>query len=71
MLKTLNDNLPDMNLKELEQDTSEDDDENEEVLPLDFRTALIESENKVIIQAKPLKLITEEDLLKEDYSKKP
>ena len=59
-----------MNLKELEQSDSKDDgnqsdnenesdDDDEEVLPLDFRTALIEQENKVIIQAKPLKLKTE------------
>ncbi len=47
LLKTLNDNLPDMNLKEFEEDEEEDDDE--EVLPLDFRTALIEEENKVVI----------------------
>jgi hypothetical protein len=47
-----------MNLKELEND--EDEDEEEEVLPLDFRTTLIEEENKVVIQAKPLTLRTEE-----------
>jgi hypothetical protein len=46
LLKTLNDNLPDMNLNELE---ASEDDEDEEVLPLDFRTTLIEDENKVII----------------------
>ena len=47
LLKTLNENLPDMNLRELESDESEE--EEEEVLPLDFRTALIEEENKVVI----------------------
>lgn len=62
-----------MNLKEIEdeeirrmtdgEDNTDDDDE--EVLPLDFRTALIEHENKVVIQAKPLTLKTDEDLLKE------
>jgi hypothetical protein len=46
-----------MNLKEIEdeeirrmtdgEDNTDDDDE--EVLPLDFRTALIEHENKVVI----------------------
>ena len=42
-----------MNLKDIDNDDDEDDDE-EEVLPLDFRTAMIEQENKVVIQAKPL-----------------
>ena len=41
------------------------DDDDEEVLPLDFRTALIENENKVVIQAKPLSLKTEEELMRE------
>ena len=48
--ETLNEHLPDMNLKDIEE-TSEGD---EEVLPLDFRTALIANENRVVIQAKPL-----------------
>lgn len=52
-----------MNLKELEEE--EDDEDEEEVLPLDFRTALIEDENKVIIQAKPLSFKSDEDLIKE------
>lgn len=44
-----------MNLKELEVDEqSEDAEDDEEVLPLDFRTALIPEENKIVIQAKPL-----------------
>ncbi len=55
-----------MNLKELEND--EDEDEEEEVLPLDFRTTLIEEENKVVIQAKPLTLRTEEQLQIEDLN---
>lgn len=45
-----------MNLKDIEESASEGDDE---VLPLDFRTALIESENRVVIQAKPLAFKTE------------
>jgi len=67
-----------MNLREIEdeetkrmtegEDNGEDDDDDEEVLPLDFRTALIEHENKVVIQAKPLALKTEEDLIKEAVS---
>ena len=47
----MQDNLPNLNLKDIDESASEGDDE---VLPLDFRTALIESENKIIIQAKPL-----------------
>lgn len=35
-----------MNLKDIESDDEEDE---EEVLPLDFRTAMIEQENKVVI----------------------
>ena len=50
LMETLNQNLPDINLQE--SGTSQDEDE--EVLPLDFRTALIESEGRVVIQAKPL-----------------
>ena len=49
MLKALNDNLPDMNLNEGIEDEDEEEDDEEEVLPLDFRTALIEEENKVVI----------------------
>lgn len=56
LLETLNENLPDMNLAEIEESESDRDDggEDEDVLPLDFRTALIEKENRVVIQAKPL-----------------
>jgi len=54
--ETLNAHLPDMNLKEIEETASEGD---EEVLPLDFRTALIADENRVVIQAKPLEFKTE------------
>jgi hypothetical protein len=45
-----------MNLKEIEEEETrrmtegeDNDDDDEEVLPLDFRTALIENENKVVI----------------------
>lgn len=54
--ETLNEHLPDMNLKDIEETGSEGD---EEVLPLDFRTALIANENRVVIQAKPLEFKTE------------
>ena len=40
-----------MNLKDIAETGSEGE---EEVLPLDFRTAFIPNENKVVIQAKPL-----------------
>lgn len=50
LTETLIENLPDMNLKEIEESESEQDD----VLPLDFRTAMIEKENRIVIQAKPL-----------------
>jgi hypothetical protein len=43
----------------------DNDDDDEDVVPLDFRTALIEQENKVVIQAKPLTLKTDEQLLRE------
>ena len=63
-----------MNLREIEEEENrrmtegEDngtEDEDEDVVPLDFRTALIEHENKVVIQAKPLALKTDEELLRE------
>jgi hypothetical protein len=44
MTNTLVQNLPDIDMASA---TSDDDDE--EVLPLDFRTNLIKSENKVVI----------------------
>jgi len=43
--------LPELNLKDITESESEADDD---VLPLDFRTAMIEKENRVVIQAKPL-----------------
>lgn len=44
LLRTLQENLPDVNLKDIEQEPSEEDEEEDEgeVLPLDFRTAMIE-----------------------------
>ncbi|CDW76833.1 UNKNOWN [Stylonychia lemnae] len=67
--KTLIENLPEANLRQLEQDEESEyeneDNDNEEILPLDFRTAMIESENKVVIQAKPLHFKTDEEILRE------
>lgn len=71
LLRTLNENLPDMNLKEIEEEENrrmtdgEEDDDDDDVVPLDFRTALIETQNRVVIQAKPLSLKTDDDLLRE------
>ena len=46
----LNQHLPDMNLKEIDDSESERDELSDaDVLPLDFRTALIEDTNKVVI----------------------
>jgi len=46
-----------MNLKEIDDSESERDELSDaDVLPLDFRTALIEEDNRVVIQAKPLSL---------------
>lgn len=56
MRDVLKANLPDMNL----ENTSESDD-NEEVVPLDFRTKLIGSTGDVVMQAKPLKIYNSED----------
>jgi hypothetical protein len=58
-LKVINDkmheemqkNLPELNLKDQSESESSD---NEDVLPLDFNTAMIGKENKIVIQAKPL-----------------
>lgn len=46
-----------MNLEESDNSGTEED----EVLPLDFRTALLESEGRVVIQAKPLTSKFDED----------
>jgi hypothetical protein len=55
-----------MNLQDIASSPStkaqdEEDSDNEEVLPLDFRTAMIQEENKIVIQAKPLAFKTLED----------
>jgi hypothetical protein len=56
LLRTLQENLPEMNLREIEEEENrrmtegeDNDDDDEDVVPLDFRTALIEHENKVVI----------------------
>jgi hypothetical protein len=49
---TLIENLPELNLNEVSESESEADDE--EVLPLDFRTAMLEKDSRVVIQVKPL-----------------
>ena len=49
LMETLQQNLPDLNLND--SSTSGEDDE---VLPLDFRTTMLHDENRVVIQAKPL-----------------
>ena len=56
-----------MNLREIYQSEGEDNDD-DDVVPLDFRTTLLEQENKVVIQAKPLNLKTEEELMREATS---
>lgn len=54
-------NLPDMNHNDQEgSDSSEVD-----VVPLDFRTAILEKNGKLVIQAKPLNLKSASDQLKE------
>ena len=57
--------LPDMNLDEITSQSSNSDNEDTEVVPLDFRTALMAGENKIVIQAKPLHFKTVEEDLKE------
>ena len=53
-----------MNLSEIDSSGSSDQDSETEVVPLDFRTALVTEGNKIMIQAKPLHFKTvEEDLL--------
>jgi hypothetical protein len=63
LLQTLTENLPDMNLKECMEENKGS--EEEEILPLDFRTAIIQESNKVIIQAKPLSMKTDAEFLAE------
>ena len=47
-------NLPDMNLNDIDSDASSD----AEIVPLDFRTALINNGTKLVIQAKPKEYLT-------------
>jgi len=54
--ETLHENLPELKLDE----TTESDD-NEEVVPLDFRTKLLAEKNSVVMQAKPLKIYRSDD----------
>ena len=51
-------NLPDMNLNDIDSDASGSD---SEIVPLDFRTAMINNGTKLIIQAKPKEFITVEE----------
>lgn len=53
-----------MNLDDVTSNSSNSESEQEnDVVPLDFRTALVKAENKIVIQAKPLHFKTvEEDL---------
>lgn len=58
MERRLIENLPDMNLADItsgESSGGDGEDSDSEVVPLDFRTALAQSDNKVMIQARPLK----------------
>lgn len=56
MRDTLKQNLPDLNLDEVSES-----DENEDVVPLDFRTKLMGREGDVVMQAKPLKIYKSDD----------
>lgn len=51
-------NLPEMNLNDIDSDASGSD---SEIVPLDFRTAMINNGTKLVIQAKPKEYITIEE----------
>ena len=51
-------NLPEMNLNDIDSDASGSD---SEIVPLDFRTAMINNGTKLVIQAKPKDYITIEE----------
>ena len=52
-----------MNLDEVLSNSSSESENENDVVPLDFRTAFVKSEGKIVIQAKPLHFKTvEEDL---------
>jgi len=58
--------LPDMNLDDVTSNSSNSESEAEnDVVPLDFRTALVKTDNKIVIQAKPLHFKTVEEDLEE------
>ena len=59
--KALVDSLPDMNLG------NDEEEEEDEVVPLDFRTALMQ--DKIIIQAKPLEFKEDDYFLTEESAK--
>ena len=64
MRLALNDNLPEMNLDEI--DSGDESDVGIEVVPLDFRTAMMSDQTQsIIIQAKPLNFET----IKEEETK--
>ena len=56
--KRMIENLPDMNLNDIDSDASGSD---AEIVPLDFRTAMINNGTHLIIQAKPKEFITLDD----------
>jgi len=60
----------DLNIYEYEENEetekeNEDDEDDDELLPLDFRTSMIEGENRVVIQAKPLSFKTDEEFMRD------
>ena len=59
--KALVDSLPDMNLG------NDEEEEEDDVVPLDFRTALMQ--DKIIIQAKPLEFKEDDYFLTEESAK--
>lgn len=59
-------NLPEMNLDDVTSNSSNSESEQEnDVVPLDFRTALVKAENKIVIQAKPLHFKTVDEDIKD------
>ena len=56
--KRMIENLPDMNLNDVDSDASGSD---SEIVPLDFRTAMINNGTKLVIQAKPKEYISIEE----------
>lgn len=59
-------NLPEMNLDDVTSNSSNSESEQEnDVVPLDFRTALVKAENKIVIQARPLHFKTVDEDIKD------